>query len=163
MTDLDVLIVIRASFAGDLQSVSWLAMAFGGICGSLTGGFALSNFDIHTIFLLFSILPSIQLLSCGLVEENSVDSEAFAESKLRSSQGVNGNHSSLDEESFSEKKSNTSITRRKKSMKGSKNKTVSSKVQVSGKVDSLASQWFQSLKAATFSLCRAFKQPIILR
>ncbi|XP_004294365.1 PREDICTED: probable folate-biopterin transporter 4 [Fragaria vesca subsp. vesca] len=153
----------RASFAGDLQSVSWLAMAFGGICGSLTGGFALSNFDIHTIFLLFSILPSIQLLSCGLVEENSVDSEAFAESKLRSSQGVNGNHSSLDEESFSEKKSNTSITRRKKSKKGSKNKTVSSKVQVSGKLDSLASQWFQSLKAATFSLCRAFKQPIILR
>ncbi|KAL6196342.1 hypothetical protein ACLB2K_031957 [Fragaria x ananassa] len=152
-----------ASFAGDLQSVSWLAMAFGGICGSLTGGFALSNFDIHTIFLLFSILPSIQLLSCGLVEENSVDSEAFAESKLRSSHGVNGNHSSLDEDSFSEKKSNTSITKRKKSKKGSKNKTVSSKVQVSGKVDSLASQWFQSLKAATFSLCRAFKQPIILR
>ncbi|XP_062015346.1 probable folate-biopterin transporter 4 [Rosa rugosa] len=154
----------RVSFAGDLQSISWLAMAFGGICGSLTGGFALTNFHIHTIFLLFSVLPSIQLLSCGLVEENSVDSKGFPEfSELKSSDAVNGNSSSLDEDSFSEKKSNTSITRRKKSNKGSKKKTVSSKVQVTRKADSLASQWFQSLKAATFSLCRAFKQPIILR
>ncbi|XP_050369808.1 probable folate-biopterin transporter 4 [Argentina anserina] len=156
----------RASFAGDLQSISWLAMAFGGICGSLTGGFALSNFPIHIIFLLFSILPSIQLLSCGLVEENSVDSKAFPEySKLKSSHEVNGNGKSSFpfEDSFSEKESNVSITRRKKSTKGSKKKRVLRKVQVSGKVDSLASRWFQSLKAATFSLCRAFKQPIILR
>ncbi|KAL3530714.1 hypothetical protein ACH5RR_010036 [Cinchona calisaya] len=29
------------SFAGDLQSMSWMAMALGGICGSLFGGFAL--------------------------------------------------------------------------------------------------------------------------
>lgn len=153
----------RASFAGDLQSISWLAMAFGGICGSLTGGYALTNLHIHTIFLLFSVLPSMQLLSCGWVEENSVDSKVLPESELKNYHGVNGNSSFLDEDSFSEKKSNISISRRKKSNKGSKKKTVTSKVQISGKVDSLASRWFHSLKAATFSLCRAFKQPMILR
>lgn len=153
----------RASFAGDLQSISWLAMAFGGICGSLTGGYALTNLHIHTIFLLFSVLPSMQLLSCGWVEENSVDSKVLPESELKNYHGVNGNSSFLDEDSFSEKKSNISISRRKKSNKGSKKKTVTSKVHISGKVDSLASRWFHSLKAATFSLCRAFKQPMILR
>lgn len=138
-------------------------MAFGGICGSLTGGFALTNLHIHTIFLLFSVLPFIQLLSCGWVEENSVDSKVLSESELKNYHGVNGNSSFLDEDSFSDKKSNISISRRKKSNKGSKKKTVTSKVQISGKVDSLASRWFHSLKAATFSLCRAFKQPMILR
>ncbi|RWR94891.1 Biopterin transport-related protein BT1 [Cinnamomum micranthum f. kanehirae] len=54
----------RAAFAGDLQSVSWSAMALGGICGSLLGGYTLNNLQIGTIFLLFSILPTIQLLSC---------------------------------------------------------------------------------------------------
>ena len=85
-TKISQLHLIRASFAGDLQTISWLAMALGGICGSLLGGFALTNLQIDTIFLLFSILPAIQLLSCGLVEENSMDSN-----NSRSSQVVNGN------------------------------------------------------------------------
>ncbi|KAA8523701.1 hypothetical protein F0562_010124 [Nyssa sinensis] len=61
----------KASFAGDLQSISWMTMAFGGICGSLFGGYALTNLQIDKIFLLFSVLPTLQLLSCGLVKENS--------------------------------------------------------------------------------------------
>ncbi|RVW40306.1 putative folate-biopterin transporter 4 [Vitis vinifera] len=36
----------RAAFTGDLQSLSWLAMAIGGICGSLLGGYALTNIEI---------------------------------------------------------------------------------------------------------------------
>lgn len=36
----------RASFAGDLQSISWMAMALGGIFGSLLGGYALNNIQI---------------------------------------------------------------------------------------------------------------------
>jgi len=59
----------RASFAGDLQSLSWFSMAFGGICGSLSGGYTLSHFKLETIFLLFSIFPGIQLVSCAFVEE----------------------------------------------------------------------------------------------
>lgn len=155
---------IRASFAGDLQSISWLAMAFGGICGSVLGGYALTNLQIRTIFLIFSVLPSIQLLSCGLVEEKSVDSKVLLESSdSRSSDGANGNSSFLDDDNFSEKKSNTTMSRRKKSNKSKQKKSVSGKLEIAGKEDSLASQWFHSLKAATYSLCHAFKQPLILR
>ncbi|XP_021815608.1 probable folate-biopterin transporter 4 [Prunus avium] len=156
----------RALFAGDLQSISWFSMALGGICGSLSGGYALTNLQIHTIFLLFSVLPSIQLLSCGLVEEKSVtvDSKVLPEFYDSSSvDGVNGNSSFLDEDSFSEKKPNSSMIRRKKSSKGGKNKRVTGKSQIAEKVDSLPSRWFRSLKAATLSLCHAFKQPLILR
>ncbi|XP_008226937.1 PREDICTED: probable folate-biopterin transporter 4 [Prunus mume] len=156
----------RATFAGDLQSISWFSMALGGICGSLSGGYALTNLQIHTIFLLFSVLPSIQLLSCGLVEEKSVtvDSKVLPEFYDSSSvDGVNGNSSFLDEDSFSEKKPNISMLRRKKSSKGGKKKRVTGKGQIAEKVDSLPSRWFHSLKAATFSLCHAFKQPLILR
>ncbi|KAK9938453.1 hypothetical protein M0R45_015187 [Rubus argutus] len=117
----------RASFAGDLQSISWLAMACGGICGSLTGGYALTNLHIHTIFLLFSVLPSMQLLSCGWVEENSVDSKVLPESELKNYHGVNGNSSFLDEDSFSEKKSNISIQGERRAIKAAKRKQLLAK------------------------------------
>ncbi|KAK6132934.1 hypothetical protein DH2020_033318 [Rehmannia glutinosa] len=45
----------RASFAGDLQSISWMAMALGGICGSLfvdskvSSGYLTSNGGSHSI------------------------------------------------------------------------------------------------------------------
>ncbi|XP_057858415.2 probable folate-biopterin transporter 4 isoform X2 [Cryptomeria japonica] len=64
----------RAAYAGDLQSLSWLAMAIGGIAGSLIGGYALSNLRIHMIYLLFSIFPTVQLFACSLVEEKSSSS-----------------------------------------------------------------------------------------
>lgn len=64
----------RATYAGDLQSLSWLAMAIGGIAGSLIGGYALSNLRIRMIYLLFSIFPTIQLFACSLVEEKSSSS-----------------------------------------------------------------------------------------
>ncbi|KAF3955397.1 hypothetical protein CMV_019382 [Castanea mollissima] len=148
----------RASFAGDLQTISWLAMALGGICGSLLGGFALTNLQIDTIFLLFSILPAIQLLSCALVEENSVDSNNSSSSRL-----VNGN-SIQDEDNSLGKKSDIGNLRRKKSQKNRKQKAVvPSESKIPEKVDSLALRLFNSLKAAAYSLCHAFKQPIILR
>nr|XP_048323524.1 probable folate-biopterin transporter 4 isoform X2 [Ziziphus jujuba var. spinosa] len=162
----------RASFAGDLQSVSWLAMALGGIFGSLSGGYALTNLDIETIFLLFSVLPSIQLLSCFLVEENSVGSKVLPEfSDSESSHGLNGKNSTdntngiLDKDSFFEKKSKHSTSRRKKSQKDSKKKlVVPTKHQSPEKVDSVTySWWFHSLKAATYNLCRTFRQPLIFR
>ncbi|XP_065625154.1 probable folate-biopterin transporter 4 [Quercus suber] len=161
-TKISQLHLIRASFAGDLLTISWLAMALGGICGSLLGGFALTNLQIDTIFLLFSILPAIQLLSCGLVEDNSVDSN-----NSRGSQVVNGN-SIQDEDNSLGKKSDIGNLRRKKSrkksQKNSKQKAVvPSESKIPEIVDSLALRLFHSLKAAASSLCHAFKQPIILR
>ncbi|KDP39102.1 hypothetical protein JCGZ_00859 [Jatropha curcas] len=155
----------RASFAGDLQSISWLSMALGGICGSLLGGYALTNLHIDTIFLLFSVLPTIQLLSCGLVRENSIGSKVLSESSnsVGSTHMVNGNGINLDEDIFLEKKSNRSTSRRKKSQKNSTKKTaINTKSQISEK-DPFALGLLQSLKAATYSLLRAFRQPIILR
>ncbi|OMP04448.1 Biopterin transport-related protein BT1 [Corchorus olitorius] len=155
----------KASFAGDLQSVSWLAMAFGGVFGSLLGGYALTNLEIAIIFLLFSILPAIQLFSCGLVEENPINSEVLSElSEFSDSHVLNGKANHLDEDSSLERKSSVNARRRKKNQKKSKRRQVMpSKAQNSRKGKSLLGQWFQSLKTATYSLCRAFKQPIILR
>lgn len=67
-----------------------------------------------------------------LVEEISVDSKVLLESSdSRSSHGANGNSSFLDDDSFSEKKSNTSMSRRKKSNKGKQKKPVTGKASLS--------------------------------
>ncbi|GMN51552.1 hypothetical protein TIFTF001_020709 [Ficus carica] len=155
----------RASFAGDLQSMSWLAMAVGGICGSLSGGYALSNLNTDKIFLLFSVLPFMQLLSCGLVKENSIGNKVLPEaSNSKGSSGVNGNNGNIDGDSFLYQKSNISTLKRKKSQKGhKKDVAIPSKLPSVEKVDSLASSWFQSMKSASYSLFRAFRKPIILR
>ncbi|KAJ6894545.1 hypothetical protein NC652_028343 [Populus alba x Populus x berolinensis] len=155
----------RASFSGDLQSISWLSMAVGGIWGSLLGGHALTNLQIDKIFLLFSVLPAIQLLSCGLVGENSAASKVSHESANSSnSHPVNGNGNILDEDNILLKKSSASATRRKRSQKNSnKRASMRTKSLIPEKGDSLISRWFHSLKTATYSLLRAFRQPIILR
>lgn len=134
-------------------------MAVGGICGSLLGGYALSNLKIETIFLLFTVLPALQLLSCALVEEIPANNEPLPEL--------------LDSDEFEEKSkmsndnyrdTNKSSTRRRKGQKKGKKGASNGKSDTQKKrLKSLASQWFQSLKAATFGLGRAFKQPIILR
>ncbi|KAL9345865.1 hypothetical protein Peur_060718 [Populus x canadensis] len=155
----------RASFAGDLQSMTWLSMAVGGIWGSLLGGHALTNLQIDKIFLLFSVLPAIQLLSCGLVGENSADSKVSRESANSSkSHPGNGNGNILDEDNILLKKSSASATRRKRSQKNSnKRASMRTKSLIPEKGDSLISRWFHSLKTATYSLLRTFRQPIILR
>ncbi|XP_022734910.1 probable folate-biopterin transporter 4 [Durio zibethinus] len=157
----------KALFAGDLQSISWLAMAFGGVCGSLLGGYALANLEIDIIFLLFSALPAVQLFSCGLVQENPIGGELLSEfSNLSDSHLLNGKTNNLDEDSSLEKKSNFGARKRKKSKKKSKKTQFMPRkveTQSPGKGKSLALQWFLSLKDATYSLCCAFKQPIILR
>lgn len=158
--------VERASFAGDLQSMSWFAMALGGICGSMLGGLAFTSLQIDAMFLLFSVLPTVQLLSCALIEENSAGSRLLTEfSNSKSSHMVNGNGSVLDEveDNFLAKKSNTSTSRRKKNQQNIKKKAASpSKSQMKEKNNS-EFWWFHSLKAATYSLCHTFRQPIILR
>ncbi|XP_061347412.1 probable folate-biopterin transporter 4 isoform X2 [Gastrolobium bilobum] len=152
----------RASFAGDLQSISWSAMALGGICGSLLGGYALSNLQIGAIFLLFSVLPSIQLLSCCFVEENSVTSKVLPEDSIVRDSHMNG--STLDEDSPLTKNSQNSTRRRKKGKKNGKSRAVNtSKSKILEKGDSLALQLFRSLKEAIYDLGRAFRQPMILR
>lgn len=160
------LIFIRASFAGDLQSLSWLSMAFGGVCGSLLGGYALTNLEIDIIFLLFSVLPAIQLFSCGLVEESSMGDEVLSEfSNSSDSRHLNGKANDLDEDSFLEKKSNVSARKRKNQKKSKKTQLTRRRAETlsPGKGKSLPFLWFQSLKYATYNLCRAFKQPMILR
>lgn len=153
----------KASFAGDLQSISWLSMAFGGICGSLLGGYALINLQIDRIFLLFSVLPALQLFSCGLVEEGSVQGKAFPEGTA--SNGSEMTSGIIDEEdNFSGENSKISTLRRKKSQKNTKRApTLGNKFQAPGKNRSSLSPWYQSLKMATYTLFRAFRQPTILR
>ncbi|CAI8596571.1 unnamed protein product [Vicia faba] len=156
----------KASFAGDLQSLSWSSMAVGGICGSLFGGFALSSLPIDAIFLLFSILPCIQLLSCCFVKENSVNIEDLVEDSTAKDMQTNGSSNSraLDEDSPLTKKSNSSTRKRKKGKKNTKIKAVNTrKSKVLHKGDSLATKSFHSLKQAIYDLCRAFRQPMILR
>ncbi|KAJ6293245.1 hypothetical protein OIU78_025269 [Salix suchowensis] len=125
----------RASFAGDLQS---LILVFNG---------------------------SIQLLSCGLVEENSADSKISHESAYSSnSHPMIGNGDVLDKDNILLKKSSASVTRRKKSQKnGNKRASMRTKSLIPEKGDYLVSRWFHSLKTATYSLLRAFRQPVILR
>lgn len=162
-----LLLLVRASYAGDLQSLSWSAMALGGICGSLLGGFALSSLRIDAIFLLFSVLPCIQLLSCCFVKENSVNSKVLAEDSIARDSRTDGgssSSSSIDEDSLLTKKSRSSTRRRKKGKKNTKNRAVNtSRSKILEKGDSLALKWFHSLKEAIYDLCRAFRQPMILR
>lgn len=140
-------------------------MAFGGICGSLLGGYALTNLAIDHIFLLFSLLPSIQLLSCGLVKESPLGSRFFPEhSNSGNSQISNGDDGVLDQDiSVFERSSISTSKKRKKSPLTKKKTLITSKSEVSEKDRSLALQWFVSLKMATYSLCSAFRKPIILR
>ncbi|KAI3849031.1 hypothetical protein MKX03_011474 [Papaver bracteatum] len=155
----------RAAFAGDLQSVSWSAMALGGICGSLLGGYALTNLQIDRIFLLFSVLPAMQLLSCGLVEESSLGNKALPELANSISSHPSDQNGLVPEKDVSKEVPSKNISmRRKMSQKNNKAKTVITiKSEAVEKKRSLVMQWFYSLKAAFHSLCKAFKQPVIQR
>lgn len=152
----------RAAFAGDLQSISWMSMALGGIFGSLLGGYVLSNLHIDTIFLLFAILPALQLVSCGLVEESPTNTKDLNEDLNSTSLHMrNGNAENVDQ--LTNGFSKTSTSRRKKSPKNRMKAITSTKSQKQVKNKSLALQWFYSLKMASYSLFNAFRQPIILR
>ncbi|KAL8166957.1 hypothetical protein V2J09_008456 [Rumex salicifolius] len=147
----------RAKFAGDLQSLSWLSMAFGGICGSVLGGYALDNLQTETIFLLFAALPALQLVSCSLVEEKPVDSVSeVSHLKNESDDSVNGEDNASSD--------NSRARRRKKNNKSNeKRENFSAKNDISRKNGSLTLKWFYSFKTAAYSLYCAFKQPMILR
>lgn len=67
----------RGEHAGDLQSLSWFAMALGGMCGSIAGSFALSVFGVNGIFLFFSIFPLSQLFVCGFIDEKGLTDGAI--------------------------------------------------------------------------------------
>jgi hypothetical protein len=71
-----------AEYSGDLQSLSWLAMAFGGILGSVSGGLCLAVLKVKGIFLLFSIFPLLQLVSCIFIHEKSASQMAVANNEV---------------------------------------------------------------------------------
>lgn len=149
----------KAEFSGDLQSLSWSAMALGGICGSLLGGYTLSTISIDTIFLLFAILPTVQLLSCASIEEASLGTP-----KLDQNEQVMLNGSDSNISNFSADKLKPQTTRRRKSShKKGKKKRSFMKTEITAHHSSVPARWHESLKSAVFSLCRAFKQPMILR
>ncbi|KAL4554104.1 hypothetical protein LXL04_039782 [Taraxacum kok-saghyz] len=147
----------KAKYGGDLQSISWMAMSLGGIFGSLFGGYALTNLQMSNIFLLFSFLPTIQLLSCGFVTETPITSPDFL--SINDSSGPDEERSSHE----SPNKPPRALVR-KRSHKISK-KTISDNVkdQMYLKDASLPVQWFISLKMAGCTLFEAFRKPIILR
>lgn len=153
--------MIRAEFSGDLQSLSWSAMAFGGICGSLLGGFALSTFRIEKIFLLFSILPIIQLVSCTSVKEVLSEIPKMDQN----GQGDIQDESDSSKGYYSAEKVKGQTRRRQKdSHTNGVKKAISTKYEIiTHQHSSLTATWHESLKLAFFSLCRAFRQPLILR
>lgn len=138
-------------------------MALGGICGSLLGGYALSNLRMDEIFLIFSVLPAMQLASCHFVEDGSAVGKAF--SKVPAS---NGTHLPIEniykDSNFSNGKSKVGASRRKKGQKDTKNRAIKlGDLQVLDKDGSSTPSLFQSLKSASYALFKAFRQPIILR
>ncbi|KAI7733329.1 hypothetical protein M8C21_021322 [Ambrosia artemisiifolia] len=153
----------KAKFAGDLQSVSWMAMALGGICGSLLGGYALSNFQMEDIFLVFAILPTVQLLSCAFVNESS---ESYKPSqKLSTANGSSGIHGSISDEDkpLIQVHKTNSLRRNKSSKQKKKGKINRSNDHIPEKDGSFLSKLLQSLKVAGYTLFKAFRQPIIFR
>ncbi|KAJ0962624.1 hypothetical protein J5N97_027746 [Dioscorea zingiberensis] len=149
-----------AAFAGDLQSLSWTAMAFGGICGSLLGGYTLSNLKIDTIFLLFSVLPAIQLISCVMVSEVPSGHMEAANGNTNGhlKDDTNGEYSSL------EKSRPENLKRRKNGRQNARRQTITiNSKTVEQNRRSLIARSFISIKTSIWDLCRAFTQPIILR
>ena len=134
-------------------------MAVGGICGSLFGGYALTNFQMATIFLLFSVLPTIQLFSCGFVTENPISSSHLPE--FSTSNDTNVQNENVSDEDTDVPKPGTLM--RKRSNKSSKRLLISDTSKMPGKDGSLPSQWFQSFKVAGYTLFKAFRRPVILR
>ncbi|CAO2827596.1 unnamed protein product [Amaranthus hypochondriacus] len=154
----------RAAFAGDLQSISWISMALGGIFGSLLGGYALNDLHIDAIFLLFAILPTLQLVSCILVEENPTNTNCcITEDLSLTSLQKNGDENEEDTYHLTNGFSKMTTSRRKKGQKNSKKAIAPKKFQMQPKSKSFALQLFSSLKNASYSLFNAFKQPIIFR
>ncbi|XP_021993508.1 probable folate-biopterin transporter 4 isoform X3 [Helianthus annuus] len=150
----------KATFSGDLQSLSWMTMALGGICGSLFGGYALNNIQMNNIFLLFSVLPTIQLFSCAFVADSSISSSQLPEfSTSINSIGI------LDEARLSpQSPPKPGTLMRKRSHKSSKKISINtSKYPETEKDESLPSQWFQSFQKAGYTLFKVFQRPIILR
>ncbi|XP_076901434.1 putative folate-biopterin transporter 4 [Bidens hawaiensis] len=155
----------KATFSGDLQAISWMTMALGGICGSLFGTYALNNFQMHNIFLLFSVLPAVQLFSCRFV----ADSSSISGSQLPEFSTYNDSdidildEARLSTESASPPKPGTLM--RKRSHKSGKKilNNILGKYQETEKEESLLSNWFQSFKRAGYTLFNAIRRPIIFR
>lgn len=150
----------RAEFAGDLQSLSWLMMAVGGICGNLLGGYALSSLQIHSIFLLFSILPSIQLLSCVLIKEVSSEISEIEEQKSKD-HGQWKLYSRSNKNSLGNASNSGPFRRRNRGSNHGQNK-ITSQENVNGE-ESFGLRCYESLRSAIYSLFHAFKKPLILR
>lgn len=144
-------------------------MALGGICGSLFGGYALNSIQMSHIFLLFSLLPTIQLFSCGFVTEIPISSSQLPE--FTTSNDTDTHNVSVPDESRlsfgsprSPKSPKAGTLMRKRSHKSSKKEILDiSRIQILEEDESLPLQWFQSLKMAGYSLFKAFRRPIILR
>ncbi|KAH8948027.1 hypothetical protein BDL97_11G075000 [Sphagnum fallax] len=91
--------LVKKEYSGDLQSLSWLAMAFGGILGSVSGGLCLAVLKVKGIFLLFSIFPLLQLVSCIFIHEKSANQMAVANNEvLEGAQNITRDSSTADKQ-----------------------------------------------------------------
>ena len=63
---------------GDLQTISGLAMTFGGIIGSICGGLGLAVLNVEGIFFLLSLFPLLQLLACGMIDDTTLGQVAMS-------------------------------------------------------------------------------------
>ncbi|XP_078447751.1 major facilitator superfamily protein [Wolffia australiana] len=160
----------RAAYAGDLQSLSWFAMAIGGVLGSLLGGIALLNLRISSIFLLFSILPIMQLLSCYSVDEayagrkDKAPVEGSTLDSIENVQSVEGDVFSNGRTSLPNLSSSSNFGIHKAQQRKGKGKRTAADTEfIDENHPTLRLQWFLSLKSALRTLSSAFKRPVILR
>ncbi|KAG0499216.1 hypothetical protein HPP92_003907 [Vanilla planifolia] len=151
----------RAEFAGDLQSLSWSVMALGGICGNLLGGYALSSLRINIIFLVFSVLPSIQILSCAFINETSSEFSEWGDMKRNGNGEVDLCTSSYS--SLYDAPQSKSSRKRKKKHNGGRSISTKWETQNVKQNEYLGSRCYGSLRSAIVDLCRAFKKPLIIR
>lgn len=64
---------LKKSSSGELQSFVWMAFSVGGILGNLLGGIAIDQVSPQTIFLMYSILLTVQFFITIAIHESSLN------------------------------------------------------------------------------------------
>ncbi|EFJ35600.1 hypothetical protein SELMODRAFT_405109 [Selaginella moellendorffii] len=149
----------RAEFAGELQSMSWLAMAFGGILGSIAGGVALDR---------------LQLLSCAFLDDrklgNSVGEIAIVESPEEKLEAIDGKTESVEEQGIQDTKSSSPNDVNEalddpesKSLRRRRGSLDRKEVETEEEMREEQNKTSPTIRGACRSLYQAVKQPSVFR
>ncbi|XP_024522735.1 probable folate-biopterin transporter 4 isoform X1 [Selaginella moellendorffii] len=164
----------RAEFAGELQSMSWLAMAFGGILGSIAGGVALDRLQVSGIFMMFATFPLVQLLSCAFLDDrklgNSVGEIAIVESPEEKLEAIDGKTESVEEQGIQDTKSSSPNDVNEalddpesKSLRRRRGSLDRKEVETEEEMREEQNKTSPTIRGACRSLYQAVKQPSVFR